>query len=311
MCVFGGQTIVIMVIDEKKKKAWKKEEGLWFLKSMWRIARWKLVIGFPFFVCFLLFLGLWLGLQSLLKRGKTQVELEEIVPGQLWQMAYDEGAHNSTVVKGKDGSLLLLQAPPCTPEVKDCLHSLGGPIKYVMAPDAGHNKHHLAWDDVGATLLAPLQDAQMMEKHGVASELKHRLVCFDRDEEFSNIARNYFLTFVPLDAETTAWQAYEFHFRFSVGDVKRHVAVCPCPFTNPAPDKVPIFFYPLCTPGPRAVLYSTIVYADAPKLAQAWKHLCASSPDVIIFQHGVAQKGPGPCLISANPFERTFNVMPK
>ena len=147
-------------------------------------------------------------------RRDVSVSVKEIVPGRLWQFAYDGGASNATVVKGRDGSLLVLQAPPRTPAVEQCLSQLGGPLKYVMVPDSAHNKHVFAWEDA-ATLIVPQQDYDAMEKHGLLQGgTNSSVICFDRDEAFASIRQNYWLSFSSFEEGTCVWGMYEFHFHF-------------------------------------------------------------------------------------------------
>eukprot|EP00457_Paulinella_chromatophora_P011551 gb/GEZN01011699.1/.p1 GENE.gb/GEZN01011699.1/~~gb/GEZN01011699.1/.p1 ORF type:complete len:337 (+),score=8.92 gb/GEZN01011699.1/:90-1100(+) len=156
------------------------------------------------------------------------VEFVERVPNRLWQIKYRNhmGDLNcSLVLRGKDGSLLLMQAPPPIERVFTWLSSLGT-LEVIVEPDSVHDSFSRQWKLLlpYVTFLCTKESQEKWSKAGDASFIDAVFVSTATGGPACELLQKYYFA-EHIGAQWLTWCEYAHVIRFP--DMTVLLSACP------------------------------------------------------------------------------------
>eukprot|EP00457_Paulinella_chromatophora_P008575 gb/GEZN01008614.1/.p1 GENE.gb/GEZN01008614.1/~~gb/GEZN01008614.1/.p1 ORF type:complete len:350 (-),score=35.26 gb/GEZN01008614.1/:270-1319(-) len=241
---------------------------------------------------------------------KEDLRCSELVPGRVWSIEYfhGPGISNSFIIRGKDASLLMFQAPPPSERVLKVLQELGE-LKVVMCPDVAHDAYARQWKLLMPRLkfVSERGYRDLWSKCGDDSFIDE---AFDKDapEEASEkplhtqsalLSNYYFNSHYGCSGHLT-WNDYA-HVLLLKGEAEedqRKIVILPCAMANSKP-------HPLVAPlwrlsgmyGMRVLFHSPFLYCVKSafrlngEFEQWWRRIYALKPTLVLFRHGQPTTG--------------------
>jgi len=139
-----------------------------FLSNAWArlnlFEKFCLVVNLAGFICMMLLPDALLSKIGMGRKDKKNPAPTQITAN-IWQIPYWEGQSNCTIIKGKDGTLLLHSACEDQPHTVEQLAKLG-PVGAIIFPSLGHDTYHHVWKNrfPEAKVYCPKEEAKEISR---------------------------------------------------------------------------------------------------------------------------------------------------